>query len=296
MLGNSGSSLSNCRMKVYLLLLVLVLQSNVSAEVLAAIDWSKAPNKVPGGWSGSQTAGADRIKPMVDHHVPHKGSNSTVLRVEVRAGDNVQSQHGERAEVVGMQNTKGKALPVNGNSGHEFYALSVKLDPSWKAPDANDLGYTWGTFFQLHGPDSLGASPSLAIMAQTDFHLDVCGGDLSDGGKRKNPRGATSLPFSNSSLNLGQWVSFIIDVIWSDDNKGAVAVYRRDDGKADWVKVLDQHNIATLQHSNKAPVGDHYWKAGFYRSASKHPNVLWLGSIARGTNRDEVATAAFGKR
>jgi hypothetical protein len=77
-----------------------------------------------------------------------------------------------------MQNSDGSLLPVGPSSGHEYYGIAVKVDRKWQAPETNEGGYSWGTIFQLHGPDELHVSPSVALMAEADFHIDICGGDV----------------------------------------------------------------------------------------------------------------------
>ena len=194
-----------------------------------------------------------------------------------------------------MRNTKGQDFPVNTTSGHEFYGLSIKLDAKWQAPDAGPGGYVWGTFFQLHGQDSLHASPSIALMAESDFHLDVCAGDLLDGGKRTKVRPPEHLPFTDGALNPGRWTEFLLDVVWAVDTTGSVTVYRREHGKVEWTKVLEKLATPTLQYAFGTPPADHYWKTGYYRSEGTHTSVLWLGPMVRGTDREKVAKAAFGK-
>jgi hypothetical protein len=263
------------------------------AQLIFTTDWSMETGNVPIRWQAFHAVNRDRLLPMVDRSSPKAG---IVLRVEVRAGDKVGGWSGERSEVSGMRNMNGMPIAVSPTSGHEYYGLSVKLDRNWQAPERNEHGSVWGTFFQLHGPNELGASPSVALMVDKDFHLDLCGGDVLDGGKRAKPRGPVSYAFSNGSLSLGQWTQFLLDVVWAADDTGSITVLRRSDRKANWEKIFEKEGTATLQYRTGEAVGDHYWKAGLYRSESKHTNLLWLGPIVRGTNRNLVATAAVGKR
>jgi len=267
----------------------LFLVSSSHANPIFTAEWTKGLRMFPGQWQYLHAVGKDRLRPERDPSSPKGG---TVARVEVRPGDKVISS--ERSEVCMMQDSWGRPLPVRSTSGHEYYGISVKLDLKWQAPQPNAAGYAWGTFFQLHGPDSLGASPSIALMAEKDFHLDVCGGDVMDGGKRTKPKGVVSLPYTDGSLNLGRWNQFLVDVVWAADNTGSITIYRRNEGKMQWIKVLEKQNTPTLQYGFGQQVGDHYWKTGFYRSESSHTNLLWLGPIVRGNNRNEVAVAAFG--
>jgi hypothetical protein len=45
----------------------------------------------------------------------------------------------------------------------------------------------------------------------------------------------------------------MMDVIWSYDNNGRLAIYRRDEGEKDFTKVLELNNIPTLQYRFGAP-------------------------------------------
>lgn len=212
------------------------------------------------------------------------GPRSNVANFTVRPGDKVNQSTGERSEVVlgGWESTS--RFKVRGDEGTEFYRISVKLDVNWLPPDANSYGQKWGMFFQLHGPNEYAAPPAVALLAEDKFALFVLGGDMNkkQGGKRF---------LTNSDLNVGNWVDFILEIKWAPDNTGAIAVYRRDEGASGWEKVSDIKSVATLQYRGSPNPNDppHYWKAGFYRSESQHVNSLWLGPIVRGKTFAEVA-------
>lgn len=260
------------------------------APQATGLRWKTLAGRID-GWSDLHVVAADRFRIGNDET---SGSMWQVARVEVRPGDKVNGWSGERAEVSGMCDGNGRAWPVMAGSGHEFYALAVKVAPDWSAPEANAAGYRWGTCFQLHGPDSLGASPSFALMVEGDFHVDVCGGDVFEGGVRKSPRGPVALPFSDGALHPGQWNEFLIEIGWAADETGRIVVWRRTGPERAWQTVLTREHVATLQYRTGRPVGPHYWKAGFYRSESSGTNLLWLGPIARGPDRERVIAAAFG--
>lgn len=210
------------------------------------------------------------------------GNLKSVAKFTVESGDVFSGSTGERSEVVlgGWQTTS--RFRVEGNEGTEYYRVTVKLASDWKAPDANSRGYAWGIFFQLHGPNEYMAPPAVAIHAENKFSLFVLGGDLNAkvGGRRF---------LTKSDLHIGRWVDFILEIKWATDTTGAIAVYRRDEGESDWEKVADIKAVATLQHKGTPIPNSHYWKAGFYRSESKHQNSLWLGPILRGSTFVEVA-------
>jgi polysaccharide lyase-like protein len=259
----------------------------------------------PNQWRMVQEVAEDRLQVQQDPTSPKGGA---VLQVEVRPGDSV-GYSGERAEISEMLGPKGAKLPVTVASGHEFYGISIKLDPNWQASlhDKAHGNWQWGIFMQLHSPDGYGSPPPVAMAVEDQFHVSTLTGDLIDAnGLRRN---TTTVPFTNGTLRSGHWVEFLIDVVWAYDNHGSLAVYRRDEGESNFASVLSLSNTPTLQFDSQIPNSEnsdpsqnaktylHYWKVGYYRSAS--PGVtsrLWLGPVVRGTNRDEVAAAAFGRQ
>jgi hypothetical protein len=314
---------------VVLLILGILITSLASAEVTFLDDWAVFGsqfqregrhtsfldgNRV--GWEAGHTAnqwlivqekGEDRLQVENDPMSPKGGA---VLRVEVRPGDYL-GYSGERAEVSHMLGPAGKQYDgVTAQSGHEFYGISIKLDPNWQPPlhDKTHGGWQWGIFMQLHSPDASGGPPAFALCADDTFHAQMLAGDLiGANGQRRN---AISLPFTNGELRLGHWIQFLIDVVWAYDSHGSLAVYRRDEGETAFTQILTQAEQPTLQFNSQFPDSQntgpplpsgpkylHYWKAGYYRSVS--PGVtsrLWLGPIVRGTSLEEVAVAAFGRR
>jgi len=270
---------------------------------------------VPNSWVYNTSWANDRIRIESDPTSPKQGM---VARFEVRSGDHRNGTYsGERSEMYMMTDSSCKKLPVTQASGHEFYAIAVKLSPDWVPPqhESAKKGYTkWGSFMQLHGPNVYGTSPSLDLMAEEDFHLSLDGGDIErvvtdpKTGQMKHIKNDTKpYAFSNGDLRRGHWVQFVMDVVWAPDTTGSVRIYRRDDNQTDFTTVLNLRSIATLQTNSYVPTDPehcnncspdnttHYWRIGYYRSTSPdQTNVLWLGPFVRGTTFDEVATAAFG--
>jgi hypothetical protein len=221
--------------------------------------------------------GADRF--VIEHDKNYE--SRPIAKFTVRPGDVFNNSTGEQSAVNlgGWQSTS--RFRVQGNEGVEFYRVSVKLATGWTPPEKNSRGYTWGLFFEAHGPNEYMAPPAVAIHVENNFSLFVLGGDLNAkvGGRRF---------LTKSSLNIGRWVDFVLKIKWAPDETGAVAVWRRDEGESAWEKVADIEAVATLQHKGIPIPNSHYWRAGFYRSESKHTNVLWLGPILRGRSFDEV--------
>jgi Polysaccharide lyase len=253
------------------------------------------------GWGASHWLRMEAKRPDAIHREvdPTSPKHGFVARVEVRPGDWF-GQGGERAEVYDMLGPDGKHADVTAATGHEFYGVAVRLDPDWQSPGPfPGTQNIWGLFLQLHSPDPFVSPPAIALAAESDFHLQMCTGDLLEGGVLPHYKDAIKLPFTNGDLARGHWVQFMIDVRWALDDTGSIAIYRRDEGQHDFTKVLDLNHVPTLQ--SKFGVANaglvHYWRTGFYRSRTAGvTSRLSLGPLVRGTSFDEVAAAAFGSR
>ncbi len=253
----------------------------------------------PSHWHAIQEKEMGRITVENDITSPKHGA---VARIEVRPGDNL-GWTGERAEVSDMLRknpTTGRTehYCVHESDGHEFYGIAVKLSEDWQPPKKNNgNGPLWGIFLQLHGPNNFDAPPPFALAVDSDFHVNLGGGDLLDGGRATKRLEGKSYAFSDGSLHRGHWVQFMIDVTWSYNDHGHVVIYRRDEGETSFRKMLEKYDFSTLQSQYGTPEDSfgHYWKAGFYRSITAGlTNILWLGPLVRGTDFDEVAKVAFG--
>lgn len=210
------------------------------------------------------------------------GKFGRVAKFTVKPGDVFKNSSGERSEVVldGWRETS--RFWVTGTEGLEYYRISVKLDPDWRAPEYDANNQRWGIFFQLHGPNDYIAPPAVSLHAEDKFGLFVLGGDLAakTGGRRF---------LTNSNLNPGKWVDFILAIKCAIDANGSITVFRRDEGETAWEKVADIKSVATLHYQGAPTIRPFYWKAGFYRSQSKHSNSLWLGPIIRARSFSEAA-------
>jgi hypothetical protein len=249
-------------------------------------DWEKGITG-NGNWKYIQTVAADRFQRVTS---PVR-QGQYAARIEVRPGDDPISSSGERSEVLILSNAAGTAINENESSGTQFYAFSVRLDSAWKAPAADANG-AWAIIFQLHGPDVLAASPSVAVSVQNRFSIDLNSGDLDSATKSLRWK---SYPLASSGLNLGHWVDLVLQIKFAKDFTGSVTVWRRDEGQPDFVQALLLMNVPTLQYkSSLGGVGSHYWKHGFYRSKQTTIiNVLWLDGLTRGDTYDGVLQAAF---
>ena len=247
-------------------------------------------------WRNIQEYDLSRIVAVKDPTSPLKGF---VGKVEVLPGDSF-GHPSDRAEISHMIGKAGH-FDVNGTTGHEFVAIAVKLDPAWQPPQKhNGAGPIWGVILQAHSPDVYNSSPAISLGAEGDFHLKMCAGDVWNGGATKVNKDNLPYKFSNGSLVPGHWVLFVFDINWAYDNKGGIAVYRRDEGQTTFTKVLDRQGVPTLQFrtdyaANPDSAGVHYFKAGYYRSGGNFVSRMWLGPVVRATTFSEAAVAAFGK-
>lgn len=274
--------------------------------------WPGKP--APHLWIFNTSHAPERIQLEKDLTSPHQG---VVARFEVRSGDHRRAHSGERAEMYKMLGDDYQKLPVTKQSGREFYAISVKVSKDWlppKAEGADKWHVKWGSFMQLHSPNAFNSPPALMFTAGSKFALEMNAGELmqfvsnSRAGKKEfRKKDNQSFSFENGRLNRGQWVQFILDVLWTEDNSGHVKVYRRNHNEKNFKTMLQLSKIPTLQTTKHIPTDlvscpscsidniVHYWRVGYYRSTSpKQTNVLWLGPVVRGTDFDEVANAAFG--
>lgn len=235
-----------------------------------------------GLWYGKQEVSADRLQRVTD--IVRKGLYS--LRVEVNPGDDPLNSSGERAEVLTMTDSTGSTINENASSGTKYFAFSVRLDPNWQTPAPDSESGHWSIILQLHGDDSYHASPAIAFYALDRFLVTTNAGNLDSNSGR-------SFELSNSSLNKGYWVDFIMKVSFDTTAAGEITVWRRDEGEADFTQVMSS-STPTLQYLSATGVIDHYWKAGLYRNTqSSITSILWLDGITRADTFEEVGLAAF---
>ncbi|HUI92035.1 MAG TPA: polysaccharide lyase [Chitinivibrionales bacterium] len=269
-----------------LLTIICIVPFTFSQTVSFSGDWENGITGA-GNWKYLQSMAADRFLRVTS---PVR-QGQYAARVEVRPGDDPINSSGERAEVLVMSDAAGTAMYEAEASGTQFYAFSVRLDTSWQAPAADADG-AWAIIFQLHGPDVLAASPSVAVSVQDRFSVDLNSGDLDSAGKSLRWK---SYPLSSSGLDLGHWVDLVLQTKFAKDFTGSVTAWRRDEGQADFSQVLALVNVPTLQYkSSLGGVGNHYWKHGFYRSKQTTiTNILWLDGLTRGDSYGAVVNAAF---
>jgi hypothetical protein len=177
-----------------------------------------------------------------------------------------------------MTNSDDTPLLEGVDSGTQYFAFSVRLEPQFQFP-------LWSILLQLHGPDDLDAHPLLAIGVDADgFNLDHFGGDVAAAPRIRRALGPAS---------PGQWTDFILKISFAKESTGSITVWRRNEGQKNFHRVASLTHIPTLQYRGTDPVGGHYWKTGFYRSKEDFPNTLWNDGVTRASTYEE-ALASFG--
>lgn len=252
-------------------------------------DWESGQLKGPGNWRSTQIMAPDRFQLVTD--IVRQGRYAA--RVEVRPGDDPINSSGERAEVSTMSDRDGNPLFEDESSGVQFFAFSVRLAPDWQPPTP-EAGSGWATVLQLHGPNSLKASPSIAVRVLDHFAISLHAGNLDD---RAKAAWHESHPFKNYRLAPGKWVDLVLRVKLAKDFTGEVDVWRRDEGQVSFTHELALRRIPTLQYASgidNGLVGKHYWKHGLYRSKDRSiTNVLWLDGLTRANSFEAAIRSAF---
>jgi hypothetical protein len=204
------------------------------------------------------------------------GARQGITYARVEVGNSGCGACTERAEVLQMKDANDNIIYEGEDSGTVRYSFSVKFDPSWQTMEGDSNG-AWGIFLQLHGPDELGTNPLFAFDANDQVYFGLRGGDIT-------ANQGTTTALSNSALNKGSWVDFILTIKYAKDSSGFAIVQRRDEGQTEYSEVLNLQNVATLQYSsgvNGGAVGPHYMKHGLYRNHEPITSILYLDGFTR---------------
>jgi len=252
-----------------------------------------------GEWVSRDVWMSDRISNVSDPAYP---GTASVYRFLVEPGDKVGGWTGERAEFSGMRIGK-EVIWDNENSGTQFFAFSVYIPAGWKSPEIDTANDVWGVLLQLHGPLSFLSSPPVSLNLTDHFTVSVRGGNSDVLG---DWHGKTHELEDGGSIRFDQWDDFVLMVTFARDDKGAVRLWRRTNGKH--VKVFELEGAPTLvfkpsveakmpNASQRMMAGAHYWKQGFYRSASPHvTTILYQTGLVRASTFEAATSAAFGKK
>ena len=236
------------------------------------------------GFMWTQTFAPDRFVPVKS---PSYGLIPAV-RVTVRPGDVVYG--GERSELATLQDANGAQI-IEAPGTTQFFAFSVLVPTDWQSPQAMINGALWGIILQLHNPDDMGGSPSVAFNLTDRFSLTLNAANLDLAFYSK------TYPFSDAgALNAGRWTDFVMAVTFATDLTGAVMIWRRNEGASFFTQVLNVSGVQTLATKPSATVTKQfYWKQGLYRSPSPAvTNVHFTTGLVRAPDFATAVAAAFG--
>jgi hypothetical protein len=248
--------------------------SQLPDGVTFATDWTRNST---GGWSGEQVMDRCRFQP--DGFLTWHGKPA--VRVEVQPHDDplALKANSERAEMLAMQDARGRPLREDSGSGVQYYATSYYFPATWQgqqlrwsafapadcaAGDQNQCN-SWSIIWQFYPWTGFAAAQTAADGPQ---HYRFAGTPLADGGP----------------VALGKWTDFVFRVDWTT---GDYTIWRRDEGQAAFAQALT--GKAAL------PYREVYVKQGLYRGGNVggRVDVLWIGPTVRGTSFAAVERHAF---
>jgi hypothetical protein len=258
------------------------------ANVSFTTDWSQIP--ATGGWYGEQIMDACRMHP--DGFTTWHGK--AAVRVEVDPGDDplFLGENSERAEMLFTQSASGQQVNEEVTGGDQFYAMSYYFPTTWagtfypwsvieaQAPIDCSTGSqtqcnSWSHVMQLHTASAFWGALSAGaktVGGPQTFWLTL----------------GSTYPFSDGgAIPLGSWTDFVLEIDWST---GAIALWRRDEGKSAFTQVV------SATESTVTTVSGVYLKQGLYRGGyvQGRTDVFWIGPTAKGTSFSAVELRAFG--
>ena len=249
--------------------------SQLPDGVSFATDWTQ--NRT-GGWGGEQVMDRCRIGPdgfPTWHGMP-------AVRVEVQPYDDplALKANTERAEMLSMQDARGRPVTESRSSGVQYYATSYYFPATWRGQQL-----PWHAF----APTDCAAGDqsqcnSWSFVWQFFPWGGLAAGQMAANGPQRY--GFLRSAFTDGGLiALGKWTDFVFRVDWAT---GEYTFWRRDEGQAAFGQVL----------TGKAPLPFRsvYVKQGLYRGGNVdgRTDVLWIGPTARGSSFAAVERQAFG--
>jgi len=256
-------------------------------------DWDKDPAQ--GVWKEIQVVVPTKLQKDPSNPTWH---GRGAARVEVDPGDDPLhlGEGTERAEVLVMEDDAGNTIPENDTSGTQYFAFSCLFPAGWAATELSGDSNSWSIVLQLHGPDSLGASPAFSLSAakHTDAGPEVYSIGTNVGALASGCCGPSYSLSGGGTISLGQWTDFVMMMTFASAPTGHITVWRRDEPQTTFAQVLDVANVATLQYASGQDAGAHYWKQGLYRGGVDRTDVLWIGPTVRATTFQAAEMAAFG--
>jgi hypothetical protein len=254
--------------------------SQLPEGVSFATDWTRNST---GGWGGEQVMDRCRFKP--DGFLTWHGKPAVRLEVQPHDDPLALKANSERAEMLQMQDVRGRALSENSGSGVQYYATSYYFPATWggqqlrwsafapadcAAGDQNQCN-SWSTIWQFYPWTGMTAGQLVlnGVQQYQFFGKSLTSNSLTNG----------------SRIALGRWTDFVFRVDWTT---GDYAVWRRDEGETAFAQVLTGRSAL--------PFRNVYVKQGLYRGGNVNgrTDVLWIGPTARGTSFAAVERQAFG--
>ena len=168
-----------------------------------------------------------------------------------------------------------------------WYAWSTLFPEEWQPPNDWLLIADWhATYPDVCQPlqFELDNANALSVRILTG---DVTGYDCFDGPGTALQKTAVIIPH----ITLGEWNDFIIHVKWTTSENGSIEVWHKLESEAEFTKVLDWHDIPTLQYQGDPAQPDTpYFILAHYRDESNtHTSVLYHDGFRMALSAENLA-------
>ncbi len=168
-----------------------------------------------------------------------------------------------------------------------WYAWSTLFPEEWQPPNEWLLIADWhATYPDVCQPlqFELDNANALSVRILTG---DVTGYDCFDGPGTALQKTAVIIPH----ITLGEWNDFIIHVQWTTSENGSIEVWHKLESEAEFTKVLDWHDIPTLQYQGDPAQPDTpYFILAHYRDESNtHTSVLYHDGFRMALSAENLA-------
>ncbi len=168
-----------------------------------------------------------------------------------------------------------------------WYAWSTLFPEEWQPPNDWLLIADWhATYPDVCQPlqFELDNANALSVRILTG---DVTGYDCFDGPGTALQKTAVIIPH----ITLGEWNDFIIHVQWTTSENGSIEVWHKLESEAEFTKVLDWHDIPTLQYQGDPAQPDTpYFILAHYRDESNtHTSVLYHDGFRMALSAENLA-------
>ena len=168
-----------------------------------------------------------------------------------------------------------------------WYAWSTLFPEEWQPPNEWLLIADWhATYPDVCQPlqFELDNANALSVRILTG---DVTGYDCFDGPGTALQKTAVIVPH----ITLGEWHDFVIHVEWTTSGNGSIEVWHKLESDAGFAKVLDWHDIPTLQYQGDPAQPDTpYFILAHYRDESNtHTSVLYHDGFRMALSAENLA-------